>query len=373
MSGTTGRAVDGPSDQGESARGASDEALVPARVSQRRYPALDALRGVAVLMVVYDHLFAIAGERMAGGAFAPVPWVRQWVSGPLGIIQDFGWLGVCLFFLISGFVIAHAGRRERPHTFAMRRIFRIFPPLAVTVLLVAVLDRLAGTVRSWSDYVYGLTLAGYLTVPQIIVLGVAWTLVIEVIFYALIALLSPLLKSRVPALALLAGTAIPLWAILYARNFGDVFFLFAASAAYVPLLMIGSTLYLGHVGATRLAVAVLMVSANAAVFVLGLRTIHTAFLPIGNSYLVSAVYALAIFMLCLDRRAPPVLKFVGDISYSLYLLHGVVGFIFVHYLLAVGVGPAAPFVASLVCIGVSYVFHRLVERPAMSLGRRLAP
>lgn len=358
-------------DPGQKAGGAV--VPVPGRAPKGRYAALDALRGVAVLMVVYDHLFAVAGERMAGGAFAPVPWVRQWVSGPLGIIQDFGWLGVCLFFLISGFVIAHAGRRERPHTFALRRFFRIFPPLAATVLLAALLDRLAGTVRPWSDYVYGLTLAGYMTVPQIIVLGVAWTLVIEVVFYMLIALLSPLLKSRVPALALLAGTAMPLWAIVYAREFGDSFFLFAASAAYVPLLLIGSTLYLRHVGGIGLAVAVLMVSANAAVFVLGLRTIHTAFLPIDNSYLVSAAYALAIVMLCVDRRAPPVLKFFGDISYSLYLLHGVLGFIVVQQLLTAGAGAAAPALASLVCIGASYVFHRWVERPSMALGRRLAP
>ncbi|MCU0940189.1 MAG: hypothetical protein MUC86_13895, partial [Burkholderiaceae bacterium] len=67
----------------------------PAAPSPRRqrYEALDALRGVAVLMVVYDHLFAVAGERMAGGPFAPTAWVREWITQPLGIIQDFGWLG----------------------------------------------------------------------------------------------------------------------------------------------------------------------------------------------------------------------------------------------------------------------------------------
>jgi len=338
---------------------------------QGRYEALDALRGVAVLMVVYDHLFAVAGERMAGGAFPPVPWVRQWVSGPLGIIQDFGWLGVCLFFLISGFVIAHAGRRERLHVFVVRRVFRIFPPLAAALLVAAVLEHLAGAGRHWSEYVFGITLAGYFMVPQVIVLGVAWTLVIEVIFYALIAVLSPLLKSRVPALAVAVGTTLPLLAIFFARDLGASFFLFAASAAYVPLLLIGSTLYLRRIGSTNPAMAIALVAANYGVFVYGLRTIHTVFLPLDNSYLVSAMYALGLFMLCLERRAPRVLKFVGDISYSLYLLHGVLGFFVVQQLVHAGAGVASPLVAALVCIGASYAFHRVVEKPAMALGRRV--
>ena len=349
-----------------------DASATPATTPPGRYEALDALRGVAVLMVVYDHLFAVAGERMAGAAFAPVPWVRHWVSGPLGIIQDFGWLGVCLFFLISGFVIAHAARREPLHVFAVRRVLRIFPPLAAAVVVAAVLHHLVGTEQPWQNYLVGVTLAGYLAVPQIIVLDVAWTLVIEVIFYVLIGVLSPLLKSRLPALALVAGTALPLLVIVFARDFGGSFFLFAASTAYVPLLLIGSALYLRRTGCIGLAATAVLMAANYAVFVLGLRSIHTVFLPIENSYLVSAAYALGLFMLALDRPAPRALKFVGDISYSLYLLHGTLGFFVVYRLLPYGAGMAAPIVASVVCIVASYAFYRGVERPAMALGKRLA-
>ena len=349
-------------------------ALTPPPTAQAtvRYEALDALRGVAVLMVVYDHLFAVAGERMVGGAFAPVPWVRQWVSGPLGIIQDFGWFGVCLFFLISGFVIAHAGRRERMHVFVLRRVFRIVPPLAAAIAVVALLDVMAGTARPWPDYVRAVTLMGYLSVPQVIVLGVAWTLVIEVLFYALIALLSPLLKSAVPGLALVLGTAVPLLAIVFARDFGDRFFLLAASVAYLPVLLIGSVLYLRQAGVLGTAAAVALGLANAAVFLFGLSTIHTSFLPIGNSYPLSLVYALALFMGSLGRPAQPALKFVGDISYSLYLLHGTLGFAAVQGLLALGAGRASPWLAALACIAASWVFYRLVERPSMALGKRLA-
>lgn len=343
-----------------------------AAAPQRRYEALDALRGVAVLMVVYDHLFAVAGERMAGGAFAPTAWVREWISGPLGIIQDFGWLGVCLFFLISGFVIAHSARRETVRIFVLRRVFRILPPLAAAVLLVAALDLAAGVQRPWSDYLYGMTLAGYFTVPQVIVLGVAWTLVIEVLFYILMALVSPLLKGDTPAFGIALASAMPLLAILFARDLGASFFLFAASMAYLPVLLIGSTFYLRQATTTGPWTVALLLLANAAVFMLGLRSIHTAFLPIDNSYLVSVVYAVAIFLPCLNRRAPRGLKFVGDISYSLYLLHGTVGFFVIQHAVAAGAGPAAPYLAVAAGLGVSYLFHRSVERPAMALGKRLS-
>lgn len=337
-----------------------------------RYPALDALRGVAVLMVVYDHLFAVAGERNAGGAFPPVPWIREWVSTPLGIIQDFGWFGVCLFFLISGFVITHSARRENVRTFAVRRIFRILPPLALAVVLVAISDQLLGPQRPWLDYLYGVTLAGYFTVPQIVVLGVAWTLVIEVIFYVLMAFVSPLLKGTKAAFGLAVATVLPWLVIVFARNFGDSFFLFAASVAYLPVLLIGSAIYLAKTRIVGALPAGLLIAANCGVFMLGLRSIHTAFLPLNNSYLLSAVYAAAVFLLCLDRTAPRWLSFIGDISYSLYLLHGTIGFLVVQVAVQGGLGRASPIIAAIVSIGASYAMYRCVERPSIAWAKRLA-
>lgn len=337
-----------------------------------RYPALDAMRGVAVLMVVYDHLFAVGGERFAGNAFPPANTVRNWVSTPLGIIQDFGWFGVCLFFLISGFVITHSARRENIRTFFIRRIFRIGPPFAAAVLLVALLDFATGVQRPWLDYFYGLTLVGYFTVPQIIVLGVAWTLVIEVIFYALMAAISPLLKGTRPLLGVALASTLVWLVILWARDFGPSFFLFAASVAYLPVLLIGSTIYLRKATSADMIPILLLASANAAVFMLGLRSIHTAFLPISNSYPVTLVYALAVFLMCVDLGAPNLLRRFGDISYSLYLLHGTLGFFVVQHALSAGMANASPWVASLVCIAASYVMYHTVERPAINLGKRLS-
>lgn len=337
-----------------------------------RYVALDALRGVAVLMVVYDHLFIVAGERIAGGMFAPAPWVREWVNGPLVIIQDFGWFGVCLFFLISGFVITHSARRETLRVFVIRRVLRIFPPLLATIVLLAILEPRFGIERPAVDYLYGVTLAGYFRVPQIVVLGVAWTLVIELLYYALMALMMPLLRGDSPAAGVALASWVPLFVVVSARDHGPIFFLLAASFAYVPLLLIGSAVYLHKNTNTAWWIVWPLAAANLAVFVMGVQNIHTQFWPWQNSYLPSLAYAFVIFLVCIDRSAPRPLKFVGDMSYSLYLLHGVVGFALVALFKDHGLGNALPWLATLGSLVASYAMLRLVERPSITLGRKLS-
>ncbi len=336
-----------------------------------RYAALDALRGVAVLMVVYDHLFAVAGERFAGQAFFPVPAVRAHLTGPLGIIQDFGWLGVCLFFLISGFVILNAARRESMRVFVVRRFFRIVPPLVVAVAMVAALDVLAGTRRPFGDYLLGVSLAGYLLVPQVIVLGVAWTLVIEVIFYGLVALAIPLLRGRGVVFGVAAISLLVALICLVARNFGASFFLFAASVAYLPVLLMGSVIYLARQRLCPFWVAGLLFMSNWFVFAWAISSIHTAFLPLDNSYLLSLVYALAIFGLCINSKLPRVLHLTGHISYSLYLLHGTIGFAIVHSIAPyTGTAWWLPWLATVLVVVASAVMWRWVEQPSIDFGRR---
>ena len=87
---------------------------------------------------------------------------------------------------------------------------------------------------------------------------------------------------------------------------------------------------------------------------------------------MSAVYALGIILLCLHLQPPRALKFVGDISYSLYLTHGLFGFVVVQWMLSLGQVLAAPWVGSVVAIAMAYVLYRVVERPSIAWGKRVA-
>lgn len=59
---------------------------------------IELLRGIASLIVVWDHLVAIWGDSHAV-QFLPLYIVREYITKPLGIIQDFGYFGVAIFSL----------------------------------------------------------------------------------------------------------------------------------------------------------------------------------------------------------------------------------------------------------------------------------
>lgn len=145
------------------------------------FDCFDGLRAIAALLVLVFHVTR---------AFPP-----SWISTPgWHWIDRLGPFGVCVFFLISGFLLYRpfaaaslAGSpMPRPMPFWIRRIFRIFPAYWL-VLTVASLGLGVVTIGSLTNaftyygllqnYREGLTFAG---------LSVAWTLVIEVSFYALL-------------------------------------------------------------------------------------------------------------------------------------------------------------------------------------------
>ncbi len=99
----------------------------------RDIPSLTGLRGVAALWVMAFHIGKVAGD-------AHAPWAAH--MGLLG----FGWTGVDLFFVLSGFILmwVHGADFTRPTTTALRRfaagrIARVYPLSLAVLLLIALL------------------------------------------------------------------------------------------------------------------------------------------------------------------------------------------------------------------------------------------
>lgn len=158
---------------------------------KRRLGGIEAARGVAASMVVFYH----AARHADAGCHAHV--ARK--------MLQFGHAGVDIFFVLSGFIIlfVHAGDLGRPArlvSYLKRRFTRVLPiywvALAATLALAAFgshalpgLGKIlwsALLLPSWSDPV----------------LGVAWTLQYEVVFYAMFALLIVNRRIGIGALAL---------------------------------------------------------------------------------------------------------------------------------------------------------------------------
>ncbi|MEU4427298.1 acyltransferase [Actinoplanes sp. NPDC024001] len=147
---------------------------------------LDGLRLVAALMVVLYHYAAFTGAADAWDVPSP-----QHAFPQLSGIAAYGWLGVELFFLISGFVICMSSWGRSTGAFARSRIVRLFPAywaavlITVTVTTIWTMPRpLEGT---WSDVLVNLTMLQQpLGAPR--VEGVYWTLWAEARFYLLFGL-----------------------------------------------------------------------------------------------------------------------------------------------------------------------------------------
>jgi peptidoglycan/LPS O-acetylase OafA/YrhL len=124
--------------------GSIDRPAALQRAVRERLPALDGLRGLAVIVVVW-HNAALTGPGFGSGATA----------GLLSLVSNMGWMGVQLFFVLSGFLITGIllDEKDTPHQFRnfyTRRALRIFP-LYYAVLIVAfiVLPAL-GSAPTWN-------------------------------------------------------------------------------------------------------------------------------------------------------------------------------------------------------------------------------
>lgn len=154
----------------------------------RRLIALDALRAVAVLLVIGRHL----PEGLLAG---PLLW-----TVPMTLVQRGGWVGVDLFFVLSGFLVSGILFREhqrhgtvRVGHFLIRRGFKIYPPF---YLLIA----LTWLKMLWSGKgVDSRGLFAEVTFLQNVLGGLwghTWSLAVEEQFYFLLALLFVALLAR---------------------------------------------------------------------------------------------------------------------------------------------------------------------------------
>jgi peptidoglycan/LPS O-acetylase OafA/YrhL len=105
---------------------------------------LDSLRGIAALWVVLFH--AEAGGHLA----ALTAYFPGWLT--LSLFQS-GHLGVAVFFVLSGFVIAHSLRNASMdfaffQNFILRRLLRLSPPYYVAIVFVLIANILSSSIKS---------------------------------------------------------------------------------------------------------------------------------------------------------------------------------------------------------------------------------
>jgi peptidoglycan/LPS O-acetylase OafA/YrhL len=364
-----------------------------------RLAELDSLRGYAALIVVFHHFVYVFGPRTP-------------VSGPRHISRFFeifelsplhffiaGHEAVMLFFLLSGFVLSLPYWRESnpPYgRFLVKRVFRLYVPYLMALLLACVANRfISGPMpgaSDWFNQVWKVPPDRHSVMQHVMMIGTYnfsryntafWSLVYE----ARISLIFPLIVWLVKRISwrTALGTAALCSLTAQVINLGLADQSAIITLHYAALFIIGAlgakhhaslTRWMSDIGVKnqgRILFAALFVICTAQLLKHVPGVLHRlTFLTDWPSIIAGAALLLSALEYQAFRKhlLHGVSRYLGRISYSLYLVHATVLFVMVHLLLFKIPSPLL-FVAYLsVTLALSSAFHFTVEAPAMVLGRR---
>ena len=379
---------------------------------------LQVLRGAAILLVLLEHL------PLTNTIFGMLPH-------PVAVP---GWLGVDLFFVISGYVIFTSLARDRfePLSFFVKRLFRLMPALLLMVGIIGAIGVAFGGIAipgvdrtMWATdptefgKVAASVLGGYFTLRPRIggdVFGVAWSLSVEDQFYAALTALCLLagvaLRRRAPrvlpvALPVLAAALylfilLMRWQLLahgqvLVTTWRPLIYLFFLRFDFLALGVVLAAInrryrdriatYFAERGPFWSPILLAVPLALSAVC----GDISRPSRPVFGLVMPVAAWCFGLLVLAAaHERALPAVRgwgyrcwrYLGDRSYTIYLFHTPAGLV-AWWLIAKVCGPwvyanairsgalhAA--LATLVLLLVVELIYRLVERPLTEAGRRLA-
>ena len=283
------------------------------------------------------------------------------------------------FFILSGFVIQLAIKQSSSQRFLIQRAFRIYPTFWVSMFAALLLALVSGRV----NWLGTGSLTDFLLMKDTPLNPVVWTLVIEVRYYVVVAILY--------AVGLRYSATTAIFAVgLVACAALEAFGAFPGSGTFRITLSLFFFLAWLHTGAlifeiwsshgSERAHAVRVFAVHLILFVSSFLLLSSG-TPFGrateaslnSSSMSPALLTVAALAFANQYFSTPVaaFKYLGDISYPLYVLHMPVGW-FVFTLVFERVG-----IAAAVLIGVLSVFlasalvHSVIEAPANRFGKLL--
>jgi peptidoglycan/LPS O-acetylase OafA/YrhL len=326
--------------------------LTKSEISQVQEPAdrldiVDLLRGLASLAVCWFHLMQD-------------PFIA---SPPLLLSARYGWLGVDVFFVLSGLVIplslARAGYSIGGFfRFVAKRMLRLDPPYLVAIVLVLAKDWLYARYKGELYVVDGVGLVLHLAYINALfqhawLNPVFWTLAIEFQYYLGMGIVFALVSHQRGSIRLMSMGVLATLAFLVP----DYRLLFH----YIFLFLLGITVFQRRQG---------LIGRSGFLFLLGgsfagcimTRGVLPAAVGLSTAILIAAVNTRI-------RGATP----LGRISYSLYLVHYPIGLtlmslvrkaLHVAGIDAVGQPAIVPILSLCGCVLVAHLFYFAVEGPA---------
>ena len=297
-------------------------------VQFQRTPELDGIRGVAALMVVFYHAFFWS---MTAGTWSGV-------SRLVASITQIGWLGVDLFFVLSGFLISSVllrtkGKARYFKNFYARRALRILPVYYGLLVVLTFLNPARNFTFVLISLVFLSNMAPLLNVPM--QYGPLWSLSVEEHFYLgwplIVFLFSPTALTIISSAVVLLEPLVRLWGFARGSDiFGLSWYRFDGLALGSLAAIFAQSRYRSRRSLTAFAI-ISAVIAGAFSIVGHPFGIWTRTHPVGAALqftcselifiaFIAIVVAWSGTQFTLLLRVP-VLRFLGEISYCLYVVH----------------------------------------------------
>lgn len=348
-----------------------------------RFASIDAFRGF-LAVGVFIHHSAVWHQLLHTG---------NWNVPESNLFSQFGSTSVSFFFMITAFLFVGKLLDSKDKEFNwtnyfVSRFFRIAPLYYLTFIVIFALVmantdwqikeslfRYLISIGSWMTFlvVKSLNINGFEFTRQINA-GVVWSLAIEWVFYMALPLLSLLILKKQPSkkLLIICGLFV---AIYFAGHGVNIFYLniiqsFAGGALAAYLLR-------------RTDLNKILIQRKFSILVLGMIPLALQY-DSSEYFLCKCILITAFIIIALGNDMFGLLrlnslKLLGDISYSIYLIHGIL--LFITYYSIYGVDNAKLLsiehystiilLLTPLLVTISYLSYRWIEKPGIDYGKKV--
>lgn len=354
--------------------------VAPPIPAANRVETLDGLRGFAALAVFFHHA-AIYHYWLNTGS---------WYFNGSRFYENLGQLGVGMFFMLTGFLFwgQILERHGKPNWIKLYigRAFRILPLAWVTAFLVLIgvavssrltlrepVERVLTEALSWLSSGFSDPDVNKVRDTWEFIFGVTWTLQYEWLFYFSLPVLALFSRSKRVAAAMLTVLLIGLWErLIAAPNLGQaqpevICALFAAGMLTATITRLAPNMKIGQSAGSVLVIVFVGVA-------LMLFKGENQSLPL--IFMAAAFFLIASGISVFGLLTSTPAKRLGDISFGVYLLQGVVVNSLFYFPALARIEQESPaghwalmIMAAAVLLVTASLAHLLIERPGIEMGK----
>ena len=375
-------------------------------MGEKRIVELDSLRGIAAFTVLINHCIMaypiIYSLFVSRDLTKSNLFLNYLMFSPLHIFWN-GHSAVILFFILSGFVLStshYSTTKFVYKDYLIRRLCRLYLPyfciITVSVLLLNFYHTHHGMVNlsDWFNTMWysKVSLTDYF---RLILLGgntnnvgtTLWTIIIEIEVSIILPIFLILIKNISFFQNILFVFAYVLIFLLLNKTVVFTYLPFLRNFYYLTFFLLGGIIYKYKGEITEISVRnkyapllifiLILIFYNWEWLFIWVQPYSGGFLHMINDYIAAAGGVLLI-IICLVNNSTikkifnnVVLKFLGKISYSLYLIHPIILLMVVYTAPTINYGFLIIIVIALSII-ISYLYYISIERPAIKLGKYIA-